>query len=700
MPWLRCTRRDVARLGALLVVGHGRLRVDPAARTRIQNPKIVLVLDDQFTGLGVSVTSQLVQETLERYFYPTQRGVEVRVGGVPFFGQADGGVAAILAGTGPDLLSGCCTDLPTLVSAGVLRPLDDLLRRDNIPLSLFSPGHVAALTTTEGLMGLPSYDGPQVLFVNETLLDTLGLSYPQPDWTYEDAVRLWEAASGADHRVPGGWRYGAALNWYVGGWGGYWLPFGWGGSWIDATGTRALFDSSACLAAYTWVADLFRRRVAIPRSGAWSLGMGSVAFAGAGGAAMAMAGGWTLVEAIQAGKGIRWNYYPMPRFPAGPTTMINVDFWGLSAYSKHPEAAWELFKFVTTSKQMQELNIRTNLVGPALVSMWPFWEEFVQQIAPPLRGKNLHLYGEAVQYAHGHVYFKYEPVEANNLIAQATTKLPPAGNADVATTLRELTRQIDALEQIGAEQAAAVARAEAAIGRALQGSGPLPAPPRTGIGRPPTPLPAGWFSVGSGGRVTLTGGGADVWTPSANASFAGAGVTARAGSFTCRVVALENVDCPYLSQWAKVGLLVAGDLSDAAAALTLEVTGANGVYQQVQPVPGNGWSATGPSSPTAASGLIGATALTYPNHRPAANYLRRPLWLRWVRDGLSWTGFTSWDGVSWTPTGPAVALEAAGCWVGLFVCAHNISFGGKGLIRAVFDHVSFPLAEEVQIGTA
>lgn len=54
--------------------------------------------------------------------------------------------------------------------------------------------------------------------------------------------------------------------------------------------------------------------------------------------------------------------------------------------------------------------------------------------------------------------------------------------------------------------------------------------------------------------VTLVGNGADGWAPSTKCSFAGSASTARQGTCTCRVVALENVDCPHLSQWAKVGL--------------------------------------------------------------------------------------------------------------------------------------------------
>ena len=126
--------------------------------------------------------------------------------------------------------------------------------------------------------------------------------------------------------------------------------------------------------------------------------------------------------------------------------------------------------------------------------------------------------------------------------------------------------------------------------------------------------------------------------------FAGTMSTASTADFVCRVTSLANVDCPQVSQWARVGLISCGDLSDVAPAVTLDATGANGVYQQAQTTPIAGWSAKGPASTTAPSGLIGGQVLTLPLTQKAANYLLHPVWLRLHREGLDWYTYTSLDG--------------------------------------------------------
>lgn len=149
-------------------------------------------------------------------------------------------------------------------------------------------------------MGLPAYDGP--MLVNEGMLDRPGLSYPDPKWKLEDAVRLWESGTGRDPSAPDGWRYGVQLQWYAGDWGGYWLPAGWGGNWIDASLTRPLFSSAPCVASIRWITDLFDRKVAIAR-GAPTGFVDGWDRVHRGQSVMAMVGGWeTLPVGVQGGR--------------------------------------------------------------------------------------------------------------------------------------------------------------------------------------------------------------------------------------------------------------------------------------------------------------------------------------------------------------------------------------------------------------
>jgi len=164
-------------------------------------------------------------------------------------------------------------------------------------------------------------------------------------------------------------------------------------------------------------------------------------------------------------------------------------------------------------------------------------------------------------------------------------------------------------------------------------------PPGSGPNRESRPR----FFQSDAGVYTLVGDGVDVWSPTSNCVFAGSPSTAQKAQFTCRVTGLANVDCPQPSDWVKVGLMAAADLSDTAPALTLEVTGAHGSYSQSLAAWYSGWVAGAPGAATE-PGLLPSSGLTLDLKKPAANYLAHPVWLRLTRDGISWTFASSTDG--------------------------------------------------------
>ena len=76
----------------------------------------------------------------------------------------------------------------------------------------------------------------------------------------------------------------------------------------------------------------------------------------------------------------------------------------------------------------------------------------------------------------------------------------------------------------------------------------------------------------------------------------------------------------------------------------------------------------------------------------------QPLWLKIQRLGEQWTPYASLDGSHWSAINPPVAVHMGGCWVGVFACAHNGSFGNRGYIRATLDHLNFTPTHFVQVG--
>jgi hypothetical protein len=596
-------------------------------------------------------------------------------------------IAASLAGSPEDVITGCCGDWYTFLNANAFRPLDAFIKQDNLDLTVFSPGHLAGLTTAEqGVLALPEYDGPQVVAVNLGMLDQLGLKAPSEQWDYLEAEALWRNLAGTRN---GQWVQGMNFTRFPD----PWAVAAWGGSYGNATHTVCELDSPKALAAFEWFYPLIWSKVV---GGAGSPG-GSFA---KGTAAMKTQAGWDIESDLLGWRGMNWRYYPMPAYPAGPSTFINNDFYAINAYSKNPpELVWSIFKFVVLDRGFQQLLWRTTFITPNQVPLWPDWQEMLQRVAPPLRDANIGAMAASVNFGHSHFFWKYQDPTAEGIVSNYFNEIY-AQKLSIQEGLRLATAQVNALQSASAvayakEQAYATA-AGAEIAAVTSGRAHAFAPPsRTGAGRAPVPA-AGLVRVAAG-TYTLLGDGADLWGDSDNGVFAAVASTADKGMFVARLDSIANVNCPHLSQWAKIGLMARGDLSDDAPYIAVLVTGGNGVQVQTRAAALDNTLGTGGTAPSQS-----AATLTLPNTKPAANYLKKPVWLKLVRDISTWTAYTSPDGKSWTAAGAPVTLTMAGAWVGVFATSHNSSTGFKPgeQIRVAFDQLSFTPSTFVQLGTA
>jgi alpha-galactosidase-like protein len=164
-----------------------------------------------------------------------------------------------------------------------------------------------------------------------------------------------------------------------------------------------------------------------------------------------------------------------------------------------------------------------------------------------------------------------------------------------------------------------------------------------------------------GDRLAVIAGGADLWTgiDEYGALFLdGAG-----GPGTVAVARLVSQDPTDPN--ARAGLAMRNDLTGAGRA---------GGYVLLVAKPQNGflllWDADG-------SGTVESVARSGPAATPS------PAWLRLARNGTTFTGAWSVDGVAWTTVGTATVPSAAAVQdVGVVVCSHAASLG-----RAVFDRL-------------
>jgi regulation of enolase protein 1 (concanavalin A-like superfamily) len=165
---------------------------------------------------------------------------------------------------------------------------------------------------------------------------------------------------------------------------------------------------------------------------------------------------------------------------------------------------------------------------------------------------------------------------------------------------------------------------------------------------------AGSTSYGAG-TFTVNGGGADIWGSSDQFNYLYQPLTGDL-TITARVASQQNTD-----NWAKAGVMIRETTAANSTYVFMMVTPANGVNMQYRPTTGS-----------SAVQLAQVAALA------------APYWVRLVRSGSTFTGYSSADGVTWTQVGSISLTMASSATAGLVVTAHNNSV----LNTSTFDSVS------------
>jgi regulation of enolase protein 1 (concanavalin A-like superfamily) len=182
-----------------------------------------------------------------------------------------------------------------------------------------------------------------------------------------------------------------------------------------------------------------------------------------------------------------------------------------------------------------------------------------------------------------------------------------------------------------------------------------------------TGLPSGWSDLDIGSpslagsasfssnTFTVKGAGADIWGTSDQFHFA---YTSTSGdvTVTARVASQQNTNV-----WVKSGVMIRETTAANSSYVDLQVTPGHGVDMQYRP-------STGASAVDLAD-MAGPVA---------------PYWVRLVRSGSTFTGYTSSDGVTWTQLGTISVSMATNAAAGLHVTSHNAA----AVNTSTFDNVT------------
>jgi multiple sugar transport system substrate-binding protein len=247
--------------------------------------------------------------------------------------------------------------IPSYAPSGELAPLEDYVARDAVDLGDFYPALLEGFRAAGHLYGLPRDNDTKVIYYNRAHFRATGLAEPHDDWTWDD---LRTAALALTQRDPAAPRYGLGLELDY-----WWLVWMWqhGCPVVDnATAPATLhLEGTACNEALQFLQDLIQvDRVTPPLEQMTTDGMNRLFRTGQ---LSMVLGNHALVPWFANTAELEWQVAPLPRDVARANVAGGAGFV-VSRRSQHPEAAWQLVRFLTERKA-QALMAESGEITPA-----------------------------------------------------------------------------------------------------------------------------------------------------------------------------------------------------------------------------------------------------------------------------------------------------------------------------------------------
>jgi multiple sugar transport system substrate-binding protein len=341
----------------------------------VEVPKEVLVTPTpapdekyQLTFLNACFpSSQAVTDLMLAAFGSKHPEVDVKVD-CAVGDYAEGIFAKAAAGDLPDVMFSADLFTVPFVNGDVLLDLEEFAKKDNsFHFDDIYP-NILALGQVQGKPGtymLPAALDSVQMYYNKTMFEKAGAALPKDDWTWDDLITACKTVQAKNPDVY------CIANGGVSGWDwwAYFIPWivGYGGKPVSddfKTSTLSSPESLAGIQAY--VDQWTKHKVAIPLNNDIPGGT-EACFVSQKCAVFFHIPGFMkgFREKI---KDFEWDVTLTPAHPKAHVTGMGTYGYGISKNSKHPDAAWELIKFLA-SPVGQRL-VLTNYIGiPHLKSM-------------------------------------------------------------------------------------------------------------------------------------------------------------------------------------------------------------------------------------------------------------------------------------------------------------------------------------------
>ena len=438
------TRRNFLRLAGLATAGAALA----ACSSRLDTPtarignSVQLVYRDWRTDWFPPMAQQMLDE-----FHTLHPNIRVYYNLDPENNEfEEKSLADLQAGTAPDVFQGCCSFLPIWAQQGYLLDLRPYVQADldRATIEDWDPVQYKSFFTRDGRQyALPKYHGALALYYNRDLFDQARVDYPSDSWTHDDYLAAMKRLT-PDHQdgKPILWGSMIDLAWerlqvHVNAWGGHFVD--------PNNPTKSRMAEPAALQALEWIrARMWDDKVMATALDVQNKGT-QEAFA-AEQLAMVEDGSWNL-KAILTGANFRVGLAPFPAGPARRATLATTDGFGIYAGTKHPDAAWELLKFLI-SREYGRAMAKAQFLQPARASLVDEWIQFIRDEFPD-KTKDLNIAAFADGHRKGYSVIGEEfanQSEALRLAKSAWQQIFTLGQSPVES-MKDVSRQIEAAQQ-------------------------------------------------------------------------------------------------------------------------------------------------------------------------------------------------------------------------------------------------------------
>jgi len=365
-------------------------------------------------------------------------------------GFEDKTLAAMVAGTAPDIITGWGPIFRKWAEKGQLLDLQPFVDRDMTAEQLadFHKWQWDGMVdrTTKIRFAVPYYINLIMLYYSKEAFDAEGVPYPDKDTDRDGYTELLARMTKKEGDRTTRWGGSEPIGYdriliIIQAYGGHFTnPDDWTECWL---GKQEAMDAVEWVRARMWDDNSMAQPMEIE---------------GVGQATGTEAGPWAakMLATQEDGMGAIMFYVNESKFPwalthlppgaAGRATLGTTDGWAVYKGTKQPGAAWKFLQFLTGVK-FQPFIMRAWGGLPCRVSLLPQWKETVTTAYPVLKDANLDAVLEALQMGYPKTTEEFKnQAESEAAINAAMEKILSVGGTPV-TYLQEVADQVTAINR-------------------------------------------------------------------------------------------------------------------------------------------------------------------------------------------------------------------------------------------------------------